>query len=433
MHELRTSSLAWVGLWFVGACSSASSGFDTGRDPVVGADSSAETEEDYDSSSSSENGGSLGELADKTNGTASGDPTPPDGKTPSNDPATPHPASTDNATSSDGAQAGPTTPNGSATPAGDGFWALVRSDDSFHPQPEEWVYDAQARLVRSREIRLRRDPVPFYAVDTTITYDGDRVRVVHDAEPEDVTDITEEYELDAGRVVSLTTSHDGEPNRVTTFEYDEMRRLVASRELYLPDSETVWTLSWRAGEDPMELARDGEVVCAYGWRHLWLGTECYIDGRVSQTYQPDAGGRLGLMTYEDGTWVSFSYDDAGRLTRQESLYWFNEIDYTADGKLLATRESTADEAYIYDDLGLLREVQRRYGTDRVTTTFEYQRVSDDTVIETETSPDQTVVRTYQRLSRPPVGLPQVPSFWTLLRMDQPLRYIAPPDYSNVPW
>src|SRR5690606_12620066 len=147
--------------------------------------------------------------------------------------------------------------------------------------------------------------------------------------------------------------------------------------------------------------------------------------------QPDAAGRLGLLKYEDTVRV-YTYDDAGRLTRQQQGDWYSEIEYTADGKVAATREPTADEAYIYDELGLLREVQRRYGTDRVTTTFEYERVSDDTVIETETTPEHTVVRTYQHLSREPVGQPQIPSFWTLLRMDQPSRYVAPPDYSKVP-
>src|SRR5690606_1193808 len=128
-------------------------------------------------------------------------------------------------------------------------------------------------------------------------------------------------------------------------------------------------LSWRAGDDPIELLRDGEVACVYSWRHTWLGTTCYTDGKASETYQPDAAGRLGLLKYEDTVRV-YTYDDAGRLTRQQQGDWYSEIEYTADGKVAATREPTADEAYIYDELGLLREVQRRYGTDRVTTTFE---------------------------------------------------------------
>lgn len=312
-----------------------------------------------------------------------------------------------------------------------GYWTLVHSKDSQYPLAEEWTYDDASRLVKARVINLRRDVDPYYAVDITITYDGDHVSSVHDRVPEELVDLTYEYELQSGRVVAYTEAAAGEVNDSRTFDYDAEGRLVGGHEDYYGD-ESTWVLQRRQNGEPSQLSKNGEVACVYSWRHVWLGTTCYTGGVVSQSYEADPSERLSRLTFDGVNTVDYTYDEAGRLTSQTNGSSVFSYRYAADAKLLEARSPGYEEVRSYDDKGLLRQVRGTDGSTTYSTDFTYERVSANEVIETETSAQRTVVRTYQRLAHPPTGEPLLPSYWTILRMDQPTVYMAPVDYSVVP-
>lgn len=310
-------------------------------------------------------------------------------------------------------------------------WALVRLEDSNLPYVEEWTYDAAARLVKARIVNIRRDLEPYYAVDITNTYDANRVVSVHDRLPEDLVDLTYEYELEAGRVVTYVESAEGETYESRAYVYDSEGRLMGSRETHSGEEEE-WRFERRENGEPSQLFRNDELACAYEWRHMWLGTTCYNAGVVSQVYYPDAAGRLGSLSFDGSEPVNYSYDDAGRLTAVLHTNAAYEYRYAPDGKLLASTGPDYEELREYDEFGQLREVQWSDESSVSTTTFTYERRSADEVVQTEVSSQRTVVRTYARLPQAPTSEPALPSYWTLLRMDQPSVYIAPLDFSNVP-
>lgn len=326
----------------------------------------------------------------------------------------------------------PTSPAPSADEpsANDGHWVLVQSKDSNRDFAESWNYDDNGRLVEARVMHVRRDIDPYYAVDVTITYAGDHVTSVHDAEPEDLVDSTYDYDLEAGRVVEYSQTHSGEVNDTRTFAYDAEGRLSGSHEVSYGNDIT-WTLERRESGAPFRLLNNDEVACFYDWRLGWLGTTCYTDGEATQTYLPDASKRLGHMTLGNTT-VVYTYDADGRLTSQTAGSSVYEYRYSPDAKLLETLSPDARESRVYDARGLLQEVSWTDGSSTQTRTFTYERVSVDEVVETETYEETTIVRTFKRLSHAPIGEPQLPSFWTELGMDQPSVYIAPTDYSQVP-
>lgn len=311
-----------------------------------------------------------------------------------------------------------------------GHWVLVQRKDSHRGIAESWEYDEDGRLVNAREVYMRRDTDPYYAVDIALTYDGDHVTAVHDAVPEDVVDTTFEYELRSGRVVEYSEAYLGEVHDSRSFDYDAAGRLVGGLALYHGNDEA-WTLERRSGGDPIRLLNHGELVCDYEWRIQWLGTTCYTDGVATQTYLPDASGRLGQMTLADTT-VDYEYDAEGHLTQQATGTSVYEYRYAPDAKLQEVLSAETRELHIYDDRGLLETVTWTDGSGTSTRGFTYERVSAEEVVETETSDQGTIVRTYKRMPHAPIAEPTLPSFWTELRMDQPSVYIAPTDYSNVP-
>lgn len=422
MHIVARSSLGSLGILLSVGCSSTSSPVDRDRSQVIGVDAG-----DGRGGESEASGESLGsDVTTFPDATAEQSAVEPPDETTIHEATGPAPTGATSSGPTSSELPGETTTSNTEA----GHWALVRSEDSGQEFVEHWTYDDAARLVDARVIRVRRDLVPYYAVDITLTYDGDHVTSVHDALPEDAVDLTYEYELEEGRIAIYTQAVDGELNSTQTFEYDAEGRLIGSRESY-SGYESVWTLSRRPSGDPSELSQDGRVLCAYSWRHIWLGTTCYTDGVAAQIYEPDADGRLGRMILDDVS-VEYGYDDAGRLTFQTSGANVYEYRYSADGKLVESTGFGNDELRTYDERGLLTAVSWKNGSDTRTTTFTYERVSGDEVIETETSADRTVVRTYRRLSHAPTVEPLLPSYWTLLHMDQPNVYIAPTDYSQVP-
>jgi YD repeat-containing protein len=264
----------------------------------------------------------------------------------------------------------------------------------------------------------------------TITYDGDHVTSVHDPVPEDLVDVTYEYELQAARVVQYSEGAAGEVNESRTYTYDAEGRLIGSQESSYGD-ESTWTMTWNAAGEPAQLLQNGELACVYSWRHAWLGTTCYTAGAVSQTYEPDASGRLARLT-SSGDTVAYTYDEAGRLALQESGDNAYTYEYSAEGKLIEASGPDFQEVRSYDASGLLRKTEWTDASNTTTATFTYERVAADEVIATETTTHNTIARTFKRLSHAPTGEPRLPSYWTLLRMDQPTVYMAPPDYSKVP-
>jgi YD repeat-containing protein len=296
---------------------------------------------------------------------------------------------------------------------------------------EEWTYDDAARLVEARVVYLRRDVEPYYAVDITNTYDGDRIVSVHDREPEDLVDLTYEYELDSGRVVSYVESAAGETRDSRVYSYDSEGRLVGSRENF-SDEANVWRLERRLDGEPSRLYQNDELACEYAWRHIWLGTTCYTDGVVSQVYTADAAQRLGSLRFDGSDPVEYTYDEAGRLTVIRHTNAVFEYRYAPDGKLLESIGPDYEVLREYDESGQIREVRWSGESGVSTTTFTYERRSPDEVVQTEVSSYRTVVRTYARLSHAPTGEPVLPSYWTILRTDQPTVYTAPLDFSDVP-
>ncbi len=411
MHGIDASSLGLLAVLLGVACSSATST----SFPDGGHDDAPETSEP-----SSDGNAATNDVAN-TDGGGNSDPAPtsaPGDTAPPGNTALPDDA---------------TLPGDDTSPPNPAVehWALVRVEDSERAFAEEWEYDAASRLVKARVARFRRDQEPVYAVDVTITYDGNQVTSVHDAAPAELVDVKYQWELEAGRVVSYVESTADETHDSRVFTYDGEGRLVGSYENYYGD-ESVWTLERREGGEPSQLLQDGEVVCSYSWRHVWLGTTCYLDGAVSQTYEPDTSGRLGGLTIDGSQTVRYTYDDAGHLTSQTSGETVYEYRYSAEARLLEARGPGYEELRSYDDSGLLEQIRWTDESATLTTTFTYARVAADEVLETETSPAGTVVRTYRRLAHPPQGEPQLPSYWTVLRMDQPSVYMAPVDYSKVP-
>lgn len=384
MHKVAVSSLGLFAILTSAGCSSTSSPVETGRSPVVVGDAGQVPVEDGE-----ESGNSVA---------------PPSSNEPSSD----------------------------EPPVGEGgFWTLVRSKDSLREHTEEWNYDDAGRLVKARVIQIRRDFEPYYAVDITLTYDGDKITSVNDPLPDDLSELTYEYELQEGRVVEYRSTHAGMPNDSKSFTYDAEGRLIGSTDNDPGDDDT-FVLERREDGEPHQLLWNGEVSCVYSWRHVWLNTTCYTDGVATQIYEADASERLARLTFDGSTTVTYTYDDAGRLTTQTSGPSVYEYTYASDGRLVESSGPGYQESRIYDDLGLLREVRWVDGSSTTTTTFAYERVSASEVIETETAPDRTVVRTYKRLPHAPTGEPQLPSVWTILHMDQPNVYRAPTDYSKVP-
>lgn len=318
------------------------------------------------------------------------------------------------------------------TPTVEGeHWVLVRSEDSELPFVEEWTYDDAARLVKARVVAVRRDVEPYYAVEITNTYDGDRVVSLHDRAPEELVDVTYEYELDAGLVVTYAESAGGEIYDSRTYSYDAEGRLIGSLESHYEEDE-VWRLERQVTGVPSQLFKNEELACRYVWRHMWLGTTCYIDGVVSQVYEPDGADRVGSLRFDGNDTVQYYYDEADRLTMIRHPNTVFEYRYAADGKLLESLGPDYEELREYDEFGQLREVRWNSESGTSTTTFTYERRTQDEVIQTEVSDHRTVVRTYARLSHAPTREPELPSYSTVLRMVQPTVYMAPLDFSTVP-
>lgn len=440
MHYVARFGLSLLGIGLGVGCSSTTSPLERGRSPVLNSDtgdgSGEQGEATGDSShadSATRADGSHPTPSDETTvgkttvGKTTGE-TKPVGTTAAGESTAPPPSSVGSTSAEPSSQpADGTTPTNTKA----GYWALVRSEDSGQAIVEHWDYDDAGRLVNARVIRVARAVEPYYAVDITLRYDGDHVTAVHDALPEGMVDITYGYQLQEGRVVEYTQATDGEANLTETFEYDDAGRLIGSREV-TSGSESVWTLSRRPDGEPGELSLDGRLLCRYSWRTRWLDTTCYTNGEVSQVYEGDVEERLARLTLEGTPAVAYSYDEAGHLTQQTNGTYVHEYKYSSDGKLLESRITGSSELRTYDERGLLREVSWSNGSTTITTVFTYERVAADEVIETETSGDRTVVRTYRRLAHVPTVEPLRPSFWSILRMDQPDVYIAPTDYSNVP-
>jgi YD repeat-containing protein len=149
-------------------------------------------------------------------------------------------------------------------------------------------------------------------------------------------------------------------------------------------------------------------------------------------YEPDGADRVGSLRFDGNDTVQYYYDEADRLTMIRHANSTFEYRYAADGKLLESIGPEYEELREYDEFGQLREVRWSDESGVATTTFTYERRSQDEVIQTEVSDHRTVVRTYARLSHAPTREPELPSYSTVLRMVQPTVYMAPLDFSTVP-
>lgn len=395
MHSVAFNRWSLVGLFLSLGCSGESSPVSRGRSPVVGSTTDGVTELASEGSTSDD--GTFGGSQPSGESTREGD--------------------------TSGVEPVRTT--------GGQQWVLVREEDPDVPFVQEWEYDDMARLVHARILGFRRDVQPYYVTDVSITYGRDRVTSLYDHQPEDLLDLEREYQLESRRVVSFTESAAGEVHDGRTYEYDSDGLLMGSRETHSGEDE-VWRLERRVDGEPWRLFQNDELVCDYEWRTRWLGTKCYTNGAVSQTYEADQNERLARLSYDGVTPSEYSYDDAGRLTEIRHGDAVFEYRYSIDGRLLESKGPDFEELREYDDVGLLREVRWRDDYHTSTTFFSHERLSAHEVVQTETRDQKRIVRTYHRLPQPPTQEPVLPSYWSILRTDQPNVYMAPLDFSNVP-
>ncbi len=314
------------------------------------------------------------------------------------------------------------------------YWVLVRSEDPNEPFAQEWEYDDAGRLVRARLVGQRRAPDPDhqFGVTVTLTYEGNLITRLVDRDPTDLIDVKYEYVVNNGRLVAYSEGDAGEVTGRRNFAYDAQGRLIGG--CSSEGNETTWTVERQANGIPTRLLENDELRCSYEWRHQWLSTTCYYDGEVTGVYSA-TDGRLTSATLREQDFA-YTYDSAGRLASERTLTNRGEealqtFTYSAEGQLLRSVSTYITQSRTYDEQGLLREIRYSNNDEPFAIRFDYQRISPDEVVETETNEVYSVVRTYRRLTTKPLREPQLPDFYTEVGAVLPSVHVAATNYDLV--
>jgi len=163
------------------------------------------------------------------------------------------------------------------------------------------------------------------------------------------------YDL-RSNLVSLTDAK----AQTTTFEYDSFNRV--DKVIY-PDSQEETFTYYPVGRLQTRTDRNGTTT-TYVYDELGrLTDKTYSDGTPAVAYTYDAEGRL--LTASNGSdSLTWTYDLSGQLLSEASAANASLVEYTYDNagnRLTLSLDGTLFVSYVYDDAGRLDEIHR--GTD----------------------------------------------------------------------
>jgi RHS repeat-associated protein len=195
-----------------------------------------------------------------------------------------------------------------------------------------------------------------------------------------ITEATYTYNSD-GQPLTLT---DAEGNK-TTYEYDAHGRLERT---YHPSPTTAGTSSTTDYEE-LGYDADGHITSrrtragqlfTYTFDALGRQRTQAGGGLPTVEYAFDAAGRPTLTRFQDGSHsLSYTYDAAGRMTRTRDVVgtWTRDIGFEYDAAGNLTRLTWPDSYYVtyaYDDLGRVTSVTGPFNTS-LRITFGYDQLS----------------------------------------------------------
>ena len=164
-----------------------------------------------------------------------------------------------------------------------------------------------------------------------------------------------------GQLATVSGPRNDVPS-TTTYDYDAMGRLISVTN---PKGHVTSLSNYDAhGRVGQIVAPNGVVTNLSYTPRGWLASRTVGSGSDSETtsYDYDGTGQLKKVTMPDGTWVSYTYDDAHRLTAlADSLG--NSIVYTLDLTGNRLKEKVSDPggtlrrqiSRVFDDVNRVKE------------------------------------------------------------------------------
>ena len=213
-------------------------------------------------------------------------------------------------------------------------------------------YDANGLLIQTGTIN---DDGTTYGV-TTYEYDEKGRPILQKDSGGTISLEYDEQDRIVKRVRAWWTQND-----TTWYAYDEQGRLI--EQVYKPDDMRIWdTYTWEYNEYGDVIKRT--IQTTFGFLDPPDNTDTVVDVYVKEY---DANGRLIKITYEDGSYTAYEYDENGNEIKYTSYYKANDFvtfyfTYDENGNMTEYRreDETGITGYMhttYDAYG--NELERR--------------------------------------------------------------------------
>lgn len=207
-------------------------------------------------------------------------------------------------------------------------------------------YDAVGRIIRTEQSDGEILALAYDArgnVSQISTGDGSVLRLDFDAQQ---------------RLQHVTERDGGETHRT----YDDQGRLTS----VVDPLGRQTSLSYGTWLDPDRIEQPDGTVFEYKYEDGYAKE--LVDGAERAEYWVDANGKLTKAVYQDGWFLSYVWDNAGKLKQATSVDCEVAYDYDEDGRLISETQVGGVVRYDYDDDGQLTHL---YSPDGRSVAFDY--------------------------------------------------------------